>query len=147
MKKIIALAVAVTAAIFALPSVFGAEAPVYGDANGDSVLTVSDVTAVQKHIAKIEILSDERLSLSKVSGNDVLTIIDATLIQKKLANLIDKFPAEDKKDTLVAVFSRTGNTKPLAQYAAEYLDADFFEIEAAVPYTDADIAYYTNLNK
>ena len=48
------------------------------------------------------------------------------------------------KDTLVVVFSRTGNTKPLAQYAADYLDADFFEIEAAVPYTDADIAYYTN---
>lgn len=45
---------------------------------------------------------------------------------------------------LVVYFSRTGNTKALAEYAVDYLNADFFEIEAAVPYTDADIAYYTN---
>lgn len=46
--------------------------------------------------------------------------------------------------TLVAYFSRTGNTKPLAEYAAEYLDATLFEITAKVPYTDEDIAYYTD---
>lgn len=45
---------------------------------------------------------------------------------------------------LVVYFSRTGNTKALAEYAVDCLNADFFEIEAAVPYTDADIAYYTN---
>lgn len=45
---------------------------------------------------------------------------------------------------LVAYFSRTGTTEPLAEYAAEYLNADLFEIEASVPYTDADIAYYTD---
>lgn len=43
--------------------------------------------------------------------------------------------------TLVVVFSVTGNTRPLAEYAAEYLNADFFEIEAAQPYTDEDIDY------
>lgn len=46
--------------------------------------------------------------------------------------------------TLVAYFSRTGNTKPLAEYAAEYLSATLFEITAKVPYTDEDIAYYTD---
>jgi flavodoxin len=46
--------------------------------------------------------------------------------------------------TLVAYFSRTGNTKPLAEYAAEYLDATLFEITAKIPYTDEDIAYYTD---
>lgn len=46
--------------------------------------------------------------------------------------------------TLVAYFSRTGNTKPLAEYAAEYLDATLFEITAKTPYTDEDIAYYTD---
>lgn len=50
----------------------------------------------------------------------------------------------ESNKTLVVYFSRTGNTKPLAQYASEILGADIFEIEAAVPYTDADIAYYTN---
>ena len=46
--------------------------------------------------------------------------------------------------TLVAYFSRTGNTKPLAEYAAEYLGATLFEITAKIPYTDEDIAYYTD---
>lgn len=50
----------------------------------------------------------------------------------------------DSNKVLVAYFSRTGTTKPLAECAAEYLNADIFEIQAAVPYTDADIAYYTN---
>lgn len=47
-------------------------------------------------------------------------------------------------DTLVVYFSRTGTTKELAKYTAEYLNAPAFEIEAAVPYTDEDIKYYTN---
>lgn len=42
---------------------------------------------------------------------------------------------------LVACFSATGNTWPLAQYAAEYLNADLFRIEAEIPYTEADLNY------
>ena len=42
---------------------------------------------------------------------------------------------------LVAYFSRTGNTRPLAEHAAELLDADLYEIRAVEPYTDADINY------
>ena len=45
---------------------------------------------------------------------------------------------------LVVIFSRTGHTKPLAEYIAEDLNADLYEIEAKVPYTDDDIKYYTN---
>ena len=51
--------------------------------------------------------------------------------------------AEQNSDILVVVFSCTGNTKPLAEYAAELLGADLYEIEAAQPYTEADLAYYT----
>ena len=42
---------------------------------------------------------------------------------------------------LVAYFSRTRNTKTLAEYAAEYCSADIYEIKAKVPYTDDDIDY------
>lgn len=45
---------------------------------------------------------------------------------------------------LVACFSATGNTWPLAQYAAEYLSADLFRIEPEEPYTDADLNYNNN---
>lgn len=43
--------------------------------------------------------------------------------------------------TLVVYFSATGNTRPLAEYAAAYLHADLYEIVPAQPYTDADLNY------
>ncbi len=49
--------------------------------------------------------------------------------------------APTDSNILVACFSATGNTWPLAQYAAEYLNADLFRIEAEIPYTDADLNY------
>lgn len=52
-------------------------------------------------------------------------------------------PAADGK-TLVAYFSATNTTRPLAEYAADILNADLYEIVPEDPYTDADLAYYTN---
>ena len=49
--------------------------------------------------------------------------------------------ADQDSDILVVVFSCTGNTKLLAEYVTELLDADLYEIEAAQPYTEADLAY------
>ena len=46
--------------------------------------------------------------------------------------------------TLVVYFSATGTTKRLAEYAAEILNADLYEIVPENPYTEADLAYYTN---
>ena len=46
--------------------------------------------------------------------------------------------------TLVAYFSATNTTRPLAEYAADILSADLYEIVPEGPYTDADLAYYTN---
>ena len=46
--------------------------------------------------------------------------------------------------TLVVYFSATGTTKPLAEYAAEILNADLYEIVPEDPYTEEDLAYYTN---
>ena len=43
--------------------------------------------------------------------------------------------------TLVAYFSASGNTERLAQTIAQVLEADLFEIESAVPYTDADFSW------
>ena len=44
----------------------------------------------------------------------------------------------------MACFSATGNTWPLAEYAAAYLNADLFRIEPEEPYTDADLNYNSN---
>ena len=45
---------------------------------------------------------------------------------------------------LVAYFSATNTTRPLAKYAADILGADLYEIVPEIPYTDADLDYYTN---
>ena len=50
-------------------------------------------------------------------------------------------PVSTGTNILVACFSATGNTWPLAEYAAEYLNADLFRIEPEQPYTDADLNY------
>ncbi len=52
-------------------------------------------------------------------------------------------PAKDNTRTMVVFFSCTGHTKPLAEYAAQTVNADLYELKAKVPYTDDDIKYYT----
>jgi len=47
--------------------------------------------------------------------------------------------AEPSKEFLVAYFSCTGTTKKLAEYAAEVLDADLYEIKPEQPYTEEDL--------
>ena len=46
-----------------------------------------------------------------------------------------------KKNTIVVYFSRTGNTEKIAEYLIDLSGADSYVIQAAVPYTDADIEY------
>lgn len=50
----------------------------------------------------------------------------------------------EDKSVLVVFFSCTGNTKPLAEYIADELSADLYEIRAKTPYTADDIRYYTD---
>ena len=53
-------------------------------------------------------------------------------------------PQTEGGGVIVVYFSRTGHTKPLAEYIKDELNADIYEIEAKVPYTDDDIKYYTD---
>lgn len=46
--------------------------------------------------------------------------------------------------TLVVYFSCTGSTELVAEYITETLGADIYEIVPENPYTEADLAYYTN---
>ena len=47
----------------------------------------------------------------------------------------------ERPKVLVAYFSQTGNTRPLAERAAELLGADLYEITPEQPYTGPDINY------
>ena len=46
--------------------------------------------------------------------------------------------------TLVVYFSCTGTTELVAEYITEILGADSYQIVPEDPYTEADLAYYTN---
>lgn len=48
--------------------------------------------------------------------------------------------SKENTDILVAYFSCTGTTKPLA----EYLNADLYEIKAETPYSSEDLDYNTS---
>lgn len=152
MKKVLSLILTfvIALSVFSVMTVSAAEELICGDADGNGVVDILDATTIQRHLASLTTISDKRLKAADVNG-DGIDITDATQIQRWLVAYQVSYPIgepieqeEESNDTLVVVFSRTGHTKPLAEYAATYFDADLFEIEAAVPYTDEDIAYYTN---
>lgn len=55
----------------------------------------------------------------------------------------DQTMESNENNTLVVYFSATGTTEKIAEYAADMLNADIYEIVPEVPYTDKDLAYYT----
>ena len=56
----------------------------------------------------------------------------------------DPTDPDSGRHILVACFSATGNTRPLAEAVARLLDADLYEIIPEEPYTEEDLAYYTD---
>ncbi len=52
--------------------------------------------------------------------------------------------ADVSTKTLVVYFSCTGTTELVAEYITEILGADSYQIVPENPYTEADLAYYTN---
>lgn len=66
--------------------------------------------------------------------------INSSSISSSESNSVPERPTENS-DILVAYFSRTGNTKAVAEQIAKLIGADVFEIKAKIPYSDADIEY------
>ena len=59
--------------------------PQTGDVNRDEAITVSDVTAIQRHLATLETLSDLQLGLADTNGDNVVDVKDAGHLQKYIA--------------------------------------------------------------
>lgn len=70
-----------------------------------------------------------------MNNDGIWNVFDLCLLRSKLN------PVNNDNDTIVVYFSRTNNTEKIANYIIDYTDSDSYEIEAAVPYSDADIAY------
>lgn len=52
-------------------------------------------------------------------------------------------PDIQSNSILTVYFSATGTTRNVANKIREYISSDVFEIEAAIPYTEADLDYYS----
>jgi len=61
---------------------------IFGDVDGDKVVTVMDATAIQMHLAEITLLDGSLYAVADVDKDTYISIIDATRIQKFLAGLI-----------------------------------------------------------
>lgn len=59
-----------------------------GDVDGDDKVSVMDATMVQRHIAHLTTISDDRLSCADTDKDGNITIMDATIIQRFVAQLI-----------------------------------------------------------
>lgn len=59
--------------------------PQIGDVTRDEAITVSDVTAIQRHLANIEPLDEFQLSLADTNGDKVVDVNDASYLQKYIA--------------------------------------------------------------
>ena len=101
---------------------------------GDQITIYYDVNNWSfSRLGKVQDLSQAEMKEILGSGNITVTF-----------SLSEGRMEPESSKVLVVIFSRTGHTKPLAEYIAEDLNADLYEIEAKVPYTDDDIKYYTN---
>lgn len=56
-----------------------------GDANLDSRININDVTAIQRHVAEIEFLNDEKCIMADTNNDGIININDATYLQYYLA--------------------------------------------------------------
>lgn len=74
------------------PSIKGV---ILGDADSDNVITISDATVVQQHLARFKI-SNFNETAADVDGDNDVTIADATVIQQHLARIPTRFKIGDR---------------------------------------------------
>lgn len=84
---------------------------------------------------------EENSSSNAASDQSTAPISDQEKESEK--NNTEENGGESLSKILVVYFSATGTTKALAEYAADILSADIYEIVPQDPYTDEDLAYYT----
>lgn len=116
--------------VMQIPLVSATETVMYGDANSNGTVEISDVTKIQKFIANKDTLTDVQQTAAKVSGNRTISIDDATLIQKYVAKTIDKFPVEEQKSDTLSVDYSTFYSKE--QTEDEKLYTELFDTNSAV---------------
>lgn len=98
--------------------------------------TIQDIINLQNFFVNKPTEEDLTEKQYDLNGDDKWDVFDLCLARRRVLEQM-----KNQNDALVVYFSRTGNTEKIAEYLLELTNADKYVIEAAVPYTDADIAY------
>lgn len=62
--------------------------PLYGDVNGDGILSVADSTLIQKYCAEFVKFTDEQIAVADINKSGKIDINDATAIQRIIAGIL-----------------------------------------------------------
>ena len=136
MKKLISILASTIIAVSAIMTTSGmskksADADAVSATTEKTTYTIQDVRNLQDFLLG-------RPAEENLSGKPYGNVFDLCLMKRAV---FQEVKPEPESDTLVIYFSRTGNTEKIAEYLIDLTDADSYVIEAAVPYTDADIRY------
>lgn len=131
MKKFLALLLTLSMIPVSLVS---ANAAVWGDANGDGELTVSDVPAVIQNI----LTGGEYIAAADVDGNGVIDSTDAAIILQKVLDSNYVMPVESTESTTEEITVET--TEATTEQQTEITTAETTEATTAAPAPDGAIA-------
>ena len=143
MNKLISILASTVIAVSAMMTTSGtiktsADADAVSAATEKTTYTIQDVRNLQGFILAKPVEEDLTGKPYDLNGDDRWDVYDLCLMRREV--LKNPNTAYDN-DTLVIYFSRTGNTEKIAEYLIDITNADSYVIEAAVPYSDADIKY------
>ena len=143
MNKLISILASTVIAVSAMMTTSGtiktsADADAFSAATEKITYTLHDVRNLQDFILAKPVEEDLTGKPYDLNGDDRWDVYDLCLMRREV--LKNPNTASDN-DTLVIYFSRTGNTEKIAEYLIDITNADSYVIEAAVPYSDADIKY------
>ena len=97
----------------------------------------------QEKIQSVVQKTDEQLEASQNGATVEQTEIEMETEPSESVSTEEQ-EADVSTKTLVVYFSCTGTTELVAEYITEILGADSYQIVPENPYTEADLAYYTN---
>ncbi|MGN0491477.1 dockerin type I domain-containing protein [Ruminococcus sp.] len=90
---------------------------VVGDSNLNGKIDIKDATAIQRHLANIEVFNDIQLAAADVNADGTVSIKDATLIQMYCAEIVDSFNGTGNSEvTEQTTESETEPTTEAVQY-------------------------------
>ena len=143
MNKLISILASTVIAVSAMMTTSGtietsADADAVSASTEKIAYTIQDVRNLQDFILAKPVEEDLTGKPYDLNGDDRWDVYDLCLMRREV--LKNPNTAYDN-DTLVIYFSRTGNTEKIAEYLIDITNADSYVIEAAVPYSDADIKY------